>query len=64
MVSRQYLWQQRQVASGRCILCGHKRRHYSHCCDRCYKKHKSPEAKKRKAARKRRLARKLAASKG
>ncbi|MEI6782459.1 MAG: hypothetical protein WCQ21_16230 [Verrucomicrobiota bacterium] len=33
--SRQYRWQQRQIAEGRCARCGAKRKHYAVLCDLC-----------------------------
>ena len=33
--SRQYLWQQKKIAEGRCARCGAKREHYTVLCDLC-----------------------------
>jgi hypothetical protein len=33
--SRQYRWQLKQVAQGRCARCGAKRKHYTGLCDDC-----------------------------
>ena len=33
--SRQYRWQLKQLALGRCARCGAKRKHYSVLCDSC-----------------------------
>ncbi len=34
-ISRQYRWQQKQIAEGRCARCGAKRKHYTVLCDAC-----------------------------
>ena len=34
--SRQYRWQLKQIARGRCARCGAKRTHYSVLCDSCH----------------------------
>jgi hypothetical protein len=34
--SRQYRWQLKQIAQGRCARCGAKRNHYSVLCDSCH----------------------------
>jgi len=34
--SRQYRWQLKQIALGRCARCGAKRTHYSVLCDFCH----------------------------
>jgi hypothetical protein len=34
--SRQYRWQLKQIARGRCARCGAKRAHYSILCDFCH----------------------------
>jgi hypothetical protein len=33
--SRQYQWQQKKIAEGRCARCGAKRKHYTILCDSC-----------------------------
>jgi hypothetical protein len=33
--SRQYRWQQKRIAEGRCARCGAKRKHYAVLCDSC-----------------------------
>jgi hypothetical protein len=33
--SRQYRWQLKQIALGRCARCGEKRNHYTVLCDAC-----------------------------
>jgi hypothetical protein len=33
--SRQYRWQQKKIAEGRCARCGAKRKHYTILCDSC-----------------------------
>jgi len=33
--SRQYRWQLKQIAQGRCARCGAKRKHYAVLCDAC-----------------------------
>ena len=33
--SRQYRWQLKQIALGRCARCGAKRKHYTVLCDSC-----------------------------
>ncbi len=34
--SRQYRWQQKQIALKRCARCGEKRTHYAVLCDSCH----------------------------
>ena len=34
--SRQYRWQLKQIALGRCARCGARRTHYSVLCDACH----------------------------
>lgn len=34
--SRQYRWQLKQIAQGRCARCGSKRVHYAVLCDSCH----------------------------
>jgi predicted amidophosphoribosyltransferase len=40
MSSRQYRWQLKKIAEGRCVRCGKKRKHYRRLCDSCELKHR------------------------
>jgi len=44
--SRQYRWQQKKIAEGRCSRCGAKREHYAVFCDICQLDHRLRQQKR------------------